>query len=67
VPIHGFVESKDQFPILKWAVFCEFEEIGGIARGHKTVCQTSDSADLSRRGVIDAELVEKGHLWTENR
>ena len=67
VPIHGYSKSNDQFPIQKCALFCKFKEISGIARRHTTVCHTSDSADLSRRGVIDAEIVEKGHLWTETR
>jgi hypothetical protein len=67
VSINGFIESTDQFPSQKLAIFCEFEEVGGIARGRATVCQISDATNLSRCGVNDAEIVEKGHLWTENR
>jgi len=29
------------------------------------VCAAQAIPDLSRLGVIDAEIAEKGHLWTE--
>jgi hypothetical protein len=65
VPIRDFMKGIDKFPIQKCAIFRKFKEIGGIARRHTAVCRTSDSADLSAPGVIDAEIAEKGHLWPE--
>jgi hypothetical protein len=65
LPIHGFIKGTDSFPIQKCAIFCKFKEISGIARRRTRVRRTSDSADLSRLGVIDAEIAEKGQLWTE--
>jgi hypothetical protein len=59
------MKSTDKFPIQKCAIFRKFKKIGGMARRHTSVCRTSDSVDLSRLGVIDAEIAEKGHLWTE--
>jgi hypothetical protein len=45
VPIRGFIKGTDKFLIQKCEIFCKFEEIGGIARRHTSVCRTSDSAD----------------------
>jgi hypothetical protein len=32
LPIPGLIDGIDQFSIQKWAIFCKFNEIGGIAR-----------------------------------
>jgi hypothetical protein len=45
--------------------FLQVQGNQGIARRRTRVRRTSNSADLSRLGVIDAEISEKGHLWTE--
>ena len=60
-----FFKGTGKFPIQKCAIFCKFKEICGIVRRRTFVRRTSDSADLSRLGVIDAEIAEKGHLWME--
>ena len=65
MPIRGFIKGTDKFPIQKCAIFCKFKEISGIARRRNCVRRTSDSADLSAFGEIDAEIAEKGYLWTE--
>ena len=61
VPIHDFIEGIGKFPIQKCAIFCKFKEIGGIAR-RRTVLYATQAIPL-----IDAEIAEKGHLWTETR
>jgi hypothetical protein len=66
VSIRGFIKGTDTFPIQKCAIFRKFKEISGIARRHTLVCRTSDSAPTCHVfSVIDAEIAEKGHLWTE--
>ena len=45
--------------------FLQVQGNQGIARRRTRERRTGDSADLSRLGVIDAEIAEKGHLWTE--
>ena len=47
-PIHGFIKGTDKFPIQKYAIFCKFKEISGIARRRTRFRHTSDSVDLSR-------------------
>jgi hypothetical protein len=64
--IHSFFKGTRQFPIQKCAIFCKLKEISGIARRRVRERRTSDYADLSRLGVIDAEIAEKGHLWIGN-
>ena len=58
MPIHGFFIGTDQFPIQKCAIFCKFKEIGELRGG---VLVYAAQAIPS----IDAEIAEKGHLWTE--
>jgi hypothetical protein len=53
--------GTSKFPIQKCAIFCKFKKIGGIAR-RRTVLYAAQAIP-----PIDAEIVEKGHLWTENR
>jgi hypothetical protein len=58
VPIRGFIKGTDKFPIQKCAIFRKFKEIkelrGGILLyGAQAI------------PPIDAEIAEKGHLWTE--
>jgi hypothetical protein len=65
VPIRGFIEGTDKFPIQKCAIFRKFKEIGGIARRHSSVCRTRRFQTCHARGVIDAEIAEKGHLWMD--
>jgi hypothetical protein len=47
--------------------FLQVQENQRIARRRTSVRRTSDSADLSAFGEIDAEIAEKGHFWTETR
>jgi hypothetical protein len=58
VSIRSLINDTDQFPIQKCAIFCKFKEIkelrGGILLYAAQVVPP-----------IDAEIVEKGHLWTE--
>jgi hypothetical protein len=66
VSIRGFIKGTDTFPIQKCAIFRKFKEISGIARRHTFVRRSSDSARPCHVfSVIDAEIAEKGHLWTE--
>jgi hypothetical protein len=63
--IDGFIKGTYSFPIQKDAIFRKIL-INQVLRGSiLLVCRPSDSADLSRLGVIDAEIAEKGHFWTE--
>jgi len=66
VPIRGFIKGTDKFPIQKCAIFCKFKEIKEL-RGGVLSYAAQAIPDLSRLGVIDAEIAEKGHLWTETR
>jgi len=50
----------DKFPIQKCVISCKFKEISGIAR-RQTVLYAAQTIP-----PIDAEIAEKGHLWTEN-
>ena len=49
----------DKFPIQKCVISCKFKEISGIAR-RQTVLYAAQTIP-----PIDAEIAEKGHLWTE--
>jgi hypothetical protein len=54
------------FPVQKCAIFRKFKEISGIARRRTFVRRSSDSAPTCHVfSVIEAEIAEKGHLWTE--
>jgi len=46
--------------IQQWAIFCKFKEIKEL-RGGIPLCATQAIPP------IDAEIAEKGHLWTETR
>jgi hypothetical protein len=61
VPLRGFIKGTAKFPIQKCAIFRKFKEIGGIAR-RRTVLYAAQAIPL-----IDAEIPENGHLWTETR
>ena len=58
MPIHVFIKITDEFPIQNCAIFREFKEIkksrGGVLVYAAQVIPP-----------IDAEIAEKGHLWTE--
>jgi hypothetical protein len=54
VPIRGFIIGTDKFPIQKGAIFRKFREIGGMLLYAGQAIPP-----------IDAEIAEKGHLWTE--
>ena len=60
VSIHGFFKGTGQFPIQKCAIFCKFKEINELRGGALVYAAQAISP-------IDAEIAEKGHLWTENR
>jgi len=58
VPIRGFIKGTDTFPIQKCAIFCKFKEIKGLRGGVLLYAAQA-------MPPIDAEIAEKGHLWTE--
>jgi hypothetical protein len=62
-----FRQVAELFPIQRCAIFRK--EIGGIARRRTRVrlrLRTSDSAPTCHVfSVIDGEIAEKGHFWTE--
>jgi len=58
VPIHGFIKSTDKFPIQKYVIFHKFKKIKELRGGILLYAAQAIPP-------IDAEIVEKGHLWTE--
>ena len=50
MPIRGFITGTDKFPIQKCAIFRKFKQF-------RRTCHVFS--------VIDAEIAEKGHFWTE--
>ncbi|MDP4979335.1 MAG: hypothetical protein NWQ21_07760, partial [Desulfobacterales bacterium] len=58
VPIRGFIKSTDKFPIQKCAIFRKFKAI-------KELCGGVFLYAAQAIPPIDAEIAEKGHLWTE--
>jgi len=58
VAIHGFFEGTGKFPIQKCAIFCKFKEIKELRGGILLYAAQAIPP-------IDAEIAEKGHLWTE--
>jgi hypothetical protein len=57
VPIRGFIKGTDKFPIQKCAIFCKFKEIKELRGGVLLYAAQAIPP-------IDAEIAEKGHLWT---
>jgi hypothetical protein len=60
VSIRRFIKGTDEFPIQKCAIFCKFKEIKELRGG--VLVYAAQVFPL-----IDAEIAEKGHLWTETR
>jgi hypothetical protein len=60
VPIHGFVKGTIKFPIQKCAIFCKSKEIKELRGGVLLYAAQAIPP-------IDAEIAEKGHLWTETK
>jgi hypothetical protein len=58
VPIHDNFKGTDEFPIQKCAIFRKFKEIKELRGGVLAYAAQAIPP-------IDAEIVEKGHLWTE--
>jgi hypothetical protein len=58
VPIHGNSKGIDEFLIQKCAIFRKFKEIKELRGG--VLLYTAQAIP-----PIDAEIAEKGHLWTE--
>jgi hypothetical protein len=58
VSIHGFIKGTGKFPIQKCAIFCKFKEIKELRGGVLLYAAQAIPP-------IDAEIAEKGHLWTE--
>jgi len=58
VPIHCFIKGTGKFPIQKCAIFCKFEEIKELRGGIRLYAAQAIPP-------IDAEIAEKGHVWTE--
>ena len=56
--IHSFMKNNNKFPIQNFAIFCKFKEIKKLRGG---VLEYAAQAIP----LIDAEIAEKGHLWTE--
>ena len=57
--IRSIIKCTDKFWIQKCAILRKLKEIGGIAR-RQTVLYAAQAIP-----PIDAEIAEKGHLWTE--
>jgi hypothetical protein len=55
--IHGFVKGTSQFPIQKCAIFRKFKNIKELRGGVLVYAARAIPS-------IDAEIAEKGHLWT---
>jgi hypothetical protein len=60
VPIRGFIKGTDKFPIQKCAIFRKFKEIKELRGGILLYAAQAIPP-------IDAEIAEKGHLWTETK
>jgi hypothetical protein len=60
VPILGFLKSTDKFSIQKCAIFRKFKEIKELRGGVLVYAAQAIPP-------IDAEIAEKGHLWTETK
>jgi hypothetical protein len=58
VPIRGLIKGTDKFPIQKCAIFRKFKEIKELRGGILMYVAQAIPP-------IDAEIAEKGHLWTE--
>ena len=58
MPIRGFIKGTDKFPIQKCAIFRKFKEIKELRGGILLYAAQAIPP-------IDAEIAEKGHLWTE--
>ena len=56
--MRGFMKGTDKFPIQKCAIFRKFKEI-------KELCGGILLYAAQAIPPIDAEIAEKGHLWTE--
>jgi hypothetical protein len=57
MPIRGFMKGTDKFPIQKYAIFRTFKEIKELRGGILLYAAQAIPP-------IDAEIAEKGHLWT---
>jgi hypothetical protein len=57
-PSTVFFIGTYQFPIQKCAIFCKFNEIKELCGGVLVYAAQAIPP-------IDAEIAEKGHLWTE--
>jgi hypothetical protein len=58
VPIRGSIKGTDKFPIQKCAIFRKFKKIKELRGGVLVYAAQAIPP-------IDAEIAEKGHLWTE--
>ena len=58
VPIRGFRKGTGRFPIQKCAIFRKFKEIKELRGGILLYAAQAIPP-------IDAEIAEKGHLWTD--
>ena len=56
--IRDFIKGTDRFPIQKCAIFRKFKEIKELRGGILMYVAQAIPP-------IDAEIAEKGHLWTE--
>jgi len=56
--IHSFIKGTGKFPIHKCAIFCKFKDIKGLRGGVLLYAAQAIPP-------IDAEIAEKGHIWTE--
>ena len=57
--VRGYMKVTDTFPIQKCSIFSKFKEISSIA-WRQAVLYAAQAIP-----PIDAEIAEKGHLWTE--
>ena len=56
--IHGAFKSTNQFPIQKCVIFCKFKKINEL-------CGDVLAWAAQAIPLIDDEIAEKGHSWTE--
>ncbi len=65
MPIRGFMKGTDKFPIQKCAIFRKFKKIKELCGGILLYAAQTIPQTCHVFSVIDAEIAEKGHLWTE--
>jgi hypothetical protein len=63
--IRSLINDNSPFPIQKRAIFGKFKEIKELRGGIRLYAHKRFRRTCHVFSVIDAEIVEKGHFWTE--